>query len=136
MDVLCLRLSLCRKILVGTNLYKEVQKIVELAVNILTSEVGPLDEVCLKMARGIVNRLSCGAEVQKLCTSAVEAFDSTCCVPYRDCVQKRETFSKYLYFLRNLIYELMFFLCLNSIGRDTYYRCSFAMITWRYLVLR
>ena len=28
------------------------------------------------MARGLVNRLSCGAEVQKLCSSAIEAFDS------------------------------------------------------------
>ena len=27
------------------------------------------------MARGIVKRLSCGVEVQNLCTSAVEAFD-------------------------------------------------------------
>lgn len=100
MDVLCLRLSLCHKILVGTNLYKGVHETVELAVNMLTNEVGPLDEVCLRMARGIVNRLSCGAEVQKLCASAVEAFDSLCCVPYRDCMQKRETLSKYLFFLR------------------------------------
>lgn len=90
-DVLCLRLSLCHKILVGTNLYKGVYETVELAVNMLTNEVGPLDEVCLRMARGIVNRLSCGAEVQKLCASAVEAFDSLCCVPHRDCMQKRET---------------------------------------------
>ncbi|XP_022997084.1 VIN3-like protein 2 [Cucurbita maxima] len=90
-DVLCLRLSLCHKILVGTNLHKELHKTVELAVTMLTNEVGPLHEVCLRMARGIVNRLSCGAEVQKLCASAVEAFDSMCCGPYRDCMQKRET---------------------------------------------
>ncbi|XP_004152742.1 VIN3-like protein 2 isoform X2 [Cucumis sativus] len=90
-DVLCLRLSLCHKILIGTNLYRELHKTVELAVNMLTNEMGPLDEVCLRTARGIVNRLSCGAEVQKLCASAVEDFDSMCRVPYRDCMQKRET---------------------------------------------
>ncbi|XP_023001858.1 VIN3-like protein 2 [Cucurbita maxima] len=89
-DALCLRLSLCHKILVGTNLYKEVHKTVEFAMNMMTNEVGPLDEVCLRMARGIVNRLSCGAEVQKLCASAVEAFDSMCCVPCVDGMQKRE----------------------------------------------
>ena len=109
MDALCLRLSLCHKILVGTNLYKEVHKTVELAMNMMTNEVGPLDEVCLRMARGIVNRLSCGAEVQKLCASAVEAFDSMCCVPCVDGMQKRESLGKYITFFRNLKCELMFF---------------------------
>ncbi|KAH7567655.1 hypothetical protein ACOSQ2_010641 [Xanthoceras sorbifolium] len=75
-DVLCLRISLAHKILLRTEQYKEVQKKVETALCILTSEVGPLNLLCTKMARGIVNRLSCGAEVQKLCASAVEAFDS------------------------------------------------------------
>ncbi|OUZ99741.1 Fibronectin [Macleaya cordata] len=75
-DILCLRLSLSHKILKGTERYKEQQKILDTAVKKLKKEVGPLDQVSSKMARGIVNRLSCGAEVQKLCSSAVESIDS------------------------------------------------------------
>ncbi|KAF8406097.1 hypothetical protein HHK36_008177 [Tetracentron sinense] len=74
-DILCLRISLSRKILKGTEQYKELQRIVDTAAKKLKKEVGPLDRVCTKMARGIVNRLPCGAEVQKLCASAVEALD-------------------------------------------------------------
>ncbi|XP_027091110.1 VIN3-like protein 2 [Coffea arabica] len=74
-DVLCLRLSLSYKILVGTNKYKELLKIVESAVTVLENEVGPLHRASATMDRRIVNRLSCGAQVQKLCASAVEAFD-------------------------------------------------------------
>lgn len=81
-DVLCLRVFLSHKILKGTEQYKDLQKTMETAVKRLKNEVGPLDRVCTKMARGIVNRLSCGAEVQKLCTSAVEAFDSMFPDPY------------------------------------------------------
>lgn len=47
-----------------------------MAAKKLKEEVGPLRQVSLKMARGIVNRLSCGAEVQKLCSFAIEAVDS------------------------------------------------------------
>lgn len=83
-DVLCLRLSLAYKILMGTALYKELQKTVETAVNILNNEVGPLDQVCTSMARGIVNRLPCGAEVQKLCASALESFDSMFYPDYKE----------------------------------------------------
>ncbi|KAM3730311.1 hypothetical protein ACB098_12G078100 [Castanea mollissima] len=83
-DVLCLRLSLAYKILMGTTLYKEVQKTVENAVNILNNEVGPLDQVCTSMARSIVNRLSCGSEVQKLCASALESFDSIFYPDYKE----------------------------------------------------
>lgn len=74
-DVLCDRISLSHKILKGTERYKELQKIVNIAVKKLKKEVGPLERVSAKMARGIVNRLSCGAEVQKLCSAAVEAAD-------------------------------------------------------------
>lgn len=84
MDVLCLRLSLAHKILMGTALYKEVQRKVESAVKILNDEVGPLDQVCAAMVRCIVNRLSCGAEVQKLCASAVLSFDSLGCPNYME----------------------------------------------------
>ena len=71
-DVLCLRISLCNKILDGTKSYKDLYKLVDTAAKKLKKEMGPLDRVCAKMGRGIVNRLACGAEVQKVCTSALE----------------------------------------------------------------
>ncbi|KAG6483106.1 hypothetical protein ZIOFF_059746 [Zingiber officinale] len=75
-DVLCERLFLSHKMLKGTECYKEPQSVVNLAVRILKKEVGPLAKVSTVMARGIVNRLNCGAEVQRLCASALEAADS------------------------------------------------------------
>ncbi|KAK4276900.1 hypothetical protein QN277_014996 [Acacia crassicarpa] len=75
-DILCFRISLAHRILLGTEVYKEVHEIVEAALKLLNNEVGPQDQECLRMTRGIVNRLSCGAEVQKLCSYAVERFDS------------------------------------------------------------
>lgn len=75
-DVLCNRLSLSHKILKGTERYKDLHSIVNAAVNKLKKEVGPLDKVSAVMARGIVNRLACGAEVQKLCVLAVETVGS------------------------------------------------------------
>ncbi|KAI4337591.1 hypothetical protein L6164_015987 [Bauhinia variegata] len=94
-DILALRISLAHRILVGTKVYKEVHKIVDTAHKLLNDEVGPLDQDCAIMARGIVNRLSCGTEVQKLCTSAVECFDSMCSNLDPNCVEKRDapTFS-------------------------------------------
>lgn len=74
-DVLCYRISLSHKILKGTERYKELQKIVNTAVKRLKKEVGPLERVSAKMARGIVNRLQCAAEVQKLCSIAVDVAD-------------------------------------------------------------
>ncbi|KAJ6804307.1 VIN3-like protein 2 [Iris pallida] len=75
-DVLCDRLSLSHKILKGTERYVELHSIVNEAIKKLKKEVGPPDKVSAMMARGIVNRLACGAEVQKLCASAVEEADS------------------------------------------------------------
>ncbi|CAI0463974.1 unnamed protein product [Linum tenue] len=74
-DVLCLRVLLAHKLLSGTEQYNEIHKMMETALQLLKNELGPLDLVCTKMARGIVNRLSCGSEVQKLCASAIESFD-------------------------------------------------------------
>ncbi|KAK9950956.1 hypothetical protein M0R45_006419 [Rubus argutus] len=74
-DVLCLRISLSHKILLHTEKYQKFQNSVETAIKFLNYEVGPLEQVCGKMARGIVNRLSCGADVQKMCVSAVEYFN-------------------------------------------------------------
>lgn len=101
MDVLCLRLSLSHKILSGIVQFKEAHRKVESAVKLLNKEVGPLDQVCAKMSRGIVNRLSCGAEVQKICSSAVEYFDYSSAMEYFDYIssyqqhyQEKEPISK------------------------------------------
>ncbi|XP_020687388.1 VIN3-like protein 2 isoform X1 [Dendrobium catenatum] len=75
-DVLCERLSISDKILKGTERYKELHSIVNAAVKKLKKEVGSLDKVSAVMARGIVNRLACGAEIQKLCAYAVATIDS------------------------------------------------------------
>ncbi|XP_077238328.1 VIN3-like protein 2 isoform X2 [Tasmannia lanceolata] len=75
-DVLCYRITLSRVLLTGTKKYQNLHEIVDAAAKKLEAEVGSLDGLPVKMARGIVNRLSSGAEVQKLCTSAVEMLDS------------------------------------------------------------
>lgn len=46
------------------------------AIKLLEAEVGTLTGIPVKMGRGIVNRLSSGQEVQRLCASAVELFES------------------------------------------------------------
>lgn len=74
-DILCYRLSLGQKLLNGTEQYKNLSKIVDDAVKMLEDEVGPLTGLPVKMGRGIVNRLSSGPEVQKLCACAVESLD-------------------------------------------------------------
>ncbi|PWA99776.1 hypothetical protein CTI12_AA003030 [Artemisia annua] len=77
-DALCLRVSLGHKILEGTVKYLKLLNIVESAAKILEKEVGPISLASVKMDRRLVNRLSCSTEVQKLCTSAIEAYDSFC----------------------------------------------------------
>ncbi|CAK8564128.1 unnamed protein product [Lathyrus sativus] len=75
-DILCYRVSLSQKLLQGTEIYLELYKIVDEAVKKLEPEVGPLTGSPLKISRGIVNRLSSGPEVQKLCGVALESLDS------------------------------------------------------------
>lgn len=75
-DVLCERLSLSDKILKGTERFRQLHNIVNAAVRKLKKEVGTLDKVSNVMARGIVNRLAVGAEIQKLCGYAVDSLDS------------------------------------------------------------
>lgn len=75
-DILCYRVSLSQKLLRGTAKYEKLWEIVDEAVKKLESEVGPLTGLPAKMGRGIVNRLSCGPEVQKLCGSALDLLDS------------------------------------------------------------
>lgn len=89
-DVLCLRVSLSHKILKETEEYKELLKIVESCVKTLENEVGPLELVAEKMDRLIVNRLSCGTEVQKLCTYAVEVFDSMSSFPWSSYMDQKK----------------------------------------------
>ncbi|MCL7050398.1 hypothetical protein MKW94_014413 [Papaver nudicaule] len=75
-DTLCYRISLSQKLLHGTQKYQKLHEIVCTAAEKLEAEVGPLAGLPIKMARGIVNRLSSGPEVQKMCASAVELLDS------------------------------------------------------------
>ncbi|XP_051149042.1 VIN3-like protein 2 [Andrographis paniculata] len=75
-DILCYRLSLSQKILSGTKHYKNLYAIIDEAVKMLEEEVGHLTGLPVKKARGIVNRLSSGLEIQRLCASAVEALDA------------------------------------------------------------
>ncbi|PON79553.1 Telokin/Myosin light chain kinase [Trema orientale] len=74
-DILCYRVSLSQKLLKGTVKYQKLYELVEEAVKKLQVEVGPLAGLPVKMGRGIVNRLSSGPEVQKLCASALELLD-------------------------------------------------------------
>ncbi|OWM67708.1 VIN3-like protein 2 [Punica granatum] len=88
-DELCLRISLAEKILKGTERFKDLQKTVKAASKLLKDEIGPVELAGTRMVRGLVNRLSCGAEVQKLCSSALESFDSTFSgPPQADTVEK------------------------------------------------
>ncbi|KAJ7979450.1 VIN3-like protein 2 [Quillaja saponaria] len=75
-DILCYRLSLSQKLLLGTEKHQKLHEIVLEAVMKLEPEVGPLTGSPVKVGRGIVNRLSSGPEVQKLCAFAVESLDS------------------------------------------------------------
>ncbi|PIA52279.1 hypothetical protein AQUCO_01000270v1 [Aquilegia coerulea] len=75
-DVLCQRISLSHTILKRTEEYKELQIIIDTMVKKLNAEVGPVEQVSSAMARGLVSRLSCGAEVQQLCASALDRLHS------------------------------------------------------------
>ncbi|GFS36400.1 fibronectin type III domain-containing protein [Actinidia rufa] len=78
-DILCYRVSLSRKLLTGTKYYQNLCEIVDEAVKKLEADVGPLTGLPVKKARGIVNRLSSGPEVQRLCAYAVESLESMLC---------------------------------------------------------
>ncbi|CAN8253073.1 unnamed protein product [Cochlearia groenlandica] len=74
-DVLCYRVSLGQKLLRGTRKYQNLLELMSEAVKKLEGDVGPLSGWAMKMARGIVNRLPSGSQVQKLCSLAMEALD-------------------------------------------------------------
>ncbi|XP_077254233.1 VIN3-like protein 1 [Tasmannia lanceolata] len=75
-DALCYRISLSYKLLDGTSRFKELHEIVGDAKGKLETEVGPVNGVSAKMARGIVSRLSVAGDVQKLCSLAIEKADA------------------------------------------------------------
>ncbi|KAH6819286.1 hypothetical protein C2S51_002889 [Perilla frutescens var. frutescens] len=74
-DILCYRLSLSQKILAGTKHYQHLYGIIDEAIKNLEEDVGPLTGLPVKKARGIVNRLSSGTKIQRLCASALESLD-------------------------------------------------------------
>ncbi|XP_061366490.1 VIN3-like protein 1 [Gastrolobium bilobum] len=74
-DVLCYRIYLSFRLLDGTSRFKELHQMVQEAKAKLETEVGPVNGVSSKMARGIVSRLPIASDVQKLCSLAVEKAD-------------------------------------------------------------
>ncbi|KAL6560376.1 hypothetical protein OROGR_003935 [Orobanche gracilis] len=74
-DVLCYRICLSYRLLDGTSRFTELHDFVRDAKAKLETEVGPVDGVSAKMARGIVSRLSVAVDVQRLCSLAVEKAD-------------------------------------------------------------
>ncbi|XP_028064280.1 VIN3-like protein 1 [Camellia sinensis] len=74
-DALCYRIFLSYRLLDGTSRFQELHDIVRDAKARLETEVGPVNGVSAKMARGIVSRLSIAGEIQKLCCLAIEKAD-------------------------------------------------------------
>ncbi|KAL8542776.1 hypothetical protein ACS0TY_003604 [Phlomoides rotata] len=74
-DVLCHRIFLSYRLLDGTSRFNELHELVRDTKAKLETEVGPVDGVSAKMARGIVSRLSVAVDVQRLCSLAVEKAD-------------------------------------------------------------
>ncbi|KAL3615577.1 hypothetical protein CASFOL_041238 [Castilleja foliolosa] len=74
-DVLCYRIFLSYRLLDGTSRFNELHEFVKEAKAELETEVGPVDGVSAKMARGIVSRLPVAVDVQRLCSLAVEKAD-------------------------------------------------------------
>ncbi|XP_062204500.1 VIN3-like protein 1 [Phragmites australis] len=74
-DILCSRIYLSHRLLDGTTRFKELHQIVEDAKAKLETEVGALDGMSSKLARGIVGRLPVAADVQRLCSLAIEKAD-------------------------------------------------------------
>lgn len=77
LDALCHRLFLSHRLLNGTLLYKNVYVLVDQALKILESEVGPIVNSSAKLEHGSANRLTCIAEVQKLIYLALEKVEAS-----------------------------------------------------------
>lgn len=74
-DVLCYRIFLSYRLLDGTSRFSDLHKIVAEAKTKLEKEIGPMNGVSARMARGIVSRLSIANDVQRLCSVAIEKAD-------------------------------------------------------------
>ncbi|KAJ3669651.1 hypothetical protein LUZ60_011601 [Juncus effusus] len=74
-DNLCHRIFIAFKLFDRTNQFEELHQISCEAKAKLETEVGPLDGVSAKMARGIVSRLPVSGQVQRLCSLGVEKAD-------------------------------------------------------------
>lgn len=74
-DVLCHRVSLSHKLLCSTHNYQNLHEIVDEAMMKLEAEVGEFRGP-QNFGRGIVNRLSVGALVQRLCAQAIQTLDA------------------------------------------------------------
>ncbi|XP_021275900.1 VIN3-like protein 1 isoform X2 [Herrania umbratica] len=75
LDVLCYRIYLSYRLLDKTSRFKELHEFVRDGKAKLEKEVGPVNGVHAKMARGIVSRLSVAGDIQKLCSLAIEKAD-------------------------------------------------------------
>ncbi|MED6135670.1 hypothetical protein PIB30_048829 [Stylosanthes scabra] len=75
LDVLCYRIYLSFRLLKGSLRFKQLHEIVQEAKAKLETEVGSVNGVSSKMARGIVSRLPIAGDVQKLCSLAIEKAD-------------------------------------------------------------
>ncbi|XVF88493.1 hypothetical protein PTKIN_Ptkin19aG0055700 [Pterospermum kingtungense] len=75
LDVLCYRIDLSYRLLDETSRFKELHELVKDVKSKLETEVGPVNRVSAKMARGIVCRLSVAGDIQKLCSLAIEKAD-------------------------------------------------------------
>ncbi|KAE8714158.1 hypothetical protein F3Y22_tig00110201pilonHSYRG00379 [Hibiscus syriacus] len=75
LDVLCYRIYLSYRLLDETSRFEELHKFVKDAKAKLETEVGPVNGISAKMARGIVSRLSVAGDIQKLCSVAIEKAD-------------------------------------------------------------
>ncbi|GMH04628.1 hypothetical protein Nepgr_006468 [Nepenthes gracilis] len=74
-DVLCYRIFLSYRLLDGSSRFELLHEIISDAKKKLEAEVGPINGDSVKMARGIVSRLSIAGDVQKLCSHAIEKAD-------------------------------------------------------------
>uniref|UniRef100_A0A7N0TET0 Fibronectin type-III domain-containing protein n=3 Tax=Kalanchoe fedtschenkoi TaxID=63787 RepID=A0A7N0TET0_KALFE len=74
-DVLCKRVNFAYCLFDGTSRFKHLHEIVKDVKDKLETEVGPLDGISAKMARGIVSRLSIACDIQKLISQAIKKAD-------------------------------------------------------------
>ncbi|PKU68108.1 VIN3-like protein 1 [Dendrobium catenatum] len=70
-DILFYRISLSYRLLNGTSKFKELHKMVEDAMRMMETEVGPLNGMSARIFRGNVSRLSVVNDLQSQCSFAI-----------------------------------------------------------------